>query len=112
MSYRKINVDGKTYLYTIGAKHIKIRGVGLFLVSEHGNPLFYPRYRTGEAEESSKKIVSPATIRALIKGEPTPVEVAPNEHRLMRCPYQAEVRHRTEYVPFSIKAFENSYENA
>lgn len=29
MSYRKIEVNGKTYEYTVGKTHLKIRGLGV-----------------------------------------------------------------------------------
>lgn len=36
MSYRKIEVKGKTYEYTVGRTHTKIKGIGAFLNQEIG----------------------------------------------------------------------------
>lgn len=36
MSYRKINVNGKTYEFKVGSKHFNIRGIGTFLNSDYG----------------------------------------------------------------------------
>ena len=30
MSYRKLNIDGKTFEYVIGKSHTKIKGIGVF----------------------------------------------------------------------------------
>lgn len=36
MAYRKIEVFGKMWEYVIGQKHVKVRGLGAFPVSEVG----------------------------------------------------------------------------
>jgi hypothetical protein len=48
MTYRKIEVDGKEYEYTIGKTHTKIKGVGVFLNEDIGNVI--TTYRDGICE--------------------------------------------------------------
>lgn len=42
MSYRKINVDGKEYEYTVGKTHVKVKGVGVWPKEEVGVNLAKP----------------------------------------------------------------------
>ena len=56
MSYRKIEVDGKTYEYVIGGGFTKIKGVGVFLNERIGRQHLYDTYE-----------VTPATIKKLIQ---------------------------------------------
>jgi hypothetical protein len=73
MSYRNIEVNGKSYGYSIGRSHVKIRGEGfskLFLKSEIGQPLAW----------TETHVVTPANIRSAILGEPGPKEFRCEEH--------------------------------
>lgn len=57
MSYRKITVDGKEYEYIVGRTHLKIKTIGLYLVSDIGKPV----------PGTDKRNVSPAIVAALIR---------------------------------------------
>lgn len=62
MSYRKIEINGKTYEYVVGRSHVKIRGPNLSKVlpkSEVGQPISVDRY-----------VVTPANIRNIVMGYP------------------------------------------
>lgn len=48
MSYRKLEVDGKIYQYSIGKTHTKIRHVGAWKNEEVGALRFIENPRTGE----------------------------------------------------------------
>jgi hypothetical protein len=37
MAYRKIDVNGKTYEYTIGRTHLKVKGMGAVLKEQVGH---------------------------------------------------------------------------
>lgn len=84
MSYRKINVDGKAYRYSIGRTHVKIIGDGYCKIvakSEVGQPI------------AREHVVTPYNIRMIIQGYRGP--------RVFRC-----VKHGTEttelaYDPFA-----------
>jgi hypothetical protein len=45
MSYRKIEVDGQVFEYSIGKTHTKIRGVGAYMYDQVGN------YNTNATQE-------------------------------------------------------------
>lgn len=75
MSYRKIEVDGKTYEYVTGKTHTKIKGVGVFLNETIGSMHKYDVYCDccGEPESTlynvsmrSKLAVKPADIKSMI----------------------------------------------
>lgn len=64
MSYRKIEVNSKTYEYVIGKVNIKIKGVGVFSTVEEGDTLQCscgPEYNCYDGHE-----VTPKHIRELI----------------------------------------------
>jgi hypothetical protein len=42
MSYRKIEVDGQVFEYSIGKSHTKIRGVGAYLNTDVGSVIDDP----------------------------------------------------------------------
>lgn len=61
MSYRKIEVDGKSYRYSIGRSHVKITGDGfsrVFKKAEIGQPIAY----------RDDHVVTPRNIRDAILG--------------------------------------------
>ena len=60
MGYRKITVDGKEYLYTIGKQYLKIRGVGVVNIWE--GPMLDG---VGEKWEAPK--VTPERIAEIIR---------------------------------------------
>lgn len=71
MSYRKIEVNGKVYEYSVGRTHTKIRGIGAYKNEEVGNmtyDLLY-NYMTDEWEQSNPYLVSvtPKNIADFIK---------------------------------------------
>lgn len=61
MSYRKIEVNGKTYEYVIGQVNIKIKGVGVFSTVETSD-----KAKDGEREFEEYIAVTPKDIRELI----------------------------------------------
>lgn len=79
MSYRKITVDGKQYEYVIGASHLKIKAFGLFKVSDVGNPI----------KGTSKYVVTPTVIAALIRKERLPLSLhcAKHDYRTTQLTY-------------------------
>lgn len=104
MSYRKINIHGKTYEYAIGRKTIKIKDFGLFPVAQHGNPVSVPQSETIEIK-TGVFIVTPAVIRAIILGEKTPLAVSPDEIRLMPNPYFGEIMQKIKYWPYNYRTY-------
>lgn len=76
MTYRTVDVNGKTYEYVVGKSHVKIKGIGVFTKEELGHwqartceccgeplPDLYP---SRSLEENYARAVSPADIRAKI----------------------------------------------
>lgn len=69
MSYRKIEVGGKEYEYTIGKRNVKIKGVGVYNRTDVGKPIpidiswdpYCPMYELGGCA------VKPSDISRLIK---------------------------------------------
>ena len=84
MSYRKITVDGKLYEYVIGATHLKIKAFGLFKVSEVGNPI----------DGTSKYVVTPTVVAALIRKERLPLSLhcAKHDYRTTQLTYERVFR--------------------
>lgn len=72
MSYRKIEVNGKTYEYVIGKTNIKIKGVGVFSTVEVGDES--ARKEFGE-DQFRHNPVTPADIRKLIINNGNPSSV-------------------------------------
>jgi hypothetical protein len=109
MSYRHIQVAEKTYDYVIGKSFTKIKGVGLFPNSEIGNPVVYfpnAGYYDNPQDKSFKVIdnefvVTPATVRAVILGESTPVKYHHRKNEpsiyLMRDPFEGEIYQKSIY---------------
>lgn len=62
MSYRKIEVNGKTYEYVVGRSHVKIRGPNLSKV--------LPKAQVGQPIGEDRYVVSPANIRNIVLGKP------------------------------------------
>jgi hypothetical protein len=95
MSYRKIVVSGNAYEYVIGKTHVKVKGVGLFLKSEWGNPI--DRYSRQTRELYTTYVITPDTVRRIILGEkPSPREFVCTRHntrttRLAFDPYAYEI---------------------
>ena len=108
MSYRKIEVDGVEYEYVIGKSNIHIRGFGDFSVKQHGNPVVNPNRPDDQVGfDTGRRIATPATVAALIKGQETPVNVAKREKRLMVNPYDAEISGKTNYLPYDAEIYYN-----
>ncbi len=63
MSYRKIEVDGNMFEYSIGKTHTKIRGVGAFANGDVG--IRVQKYWSGELFNDIQ--VRPSDIAAFIK---------------------------------------------
>ena len=102
MHYRTLNVNGTDYRYVIGRKFIHIRGLGRFLISEHGNAVAHPCNEIdGVPLPYRRYIATPATVRALILGKETPVYVSPGNKLLMVNPFEAEIYDRVVYIPYS-----------
>jgi hypothetical protein len=88
MSYRKIEVNGKTYEYVVGRSHVKIRGPNFSKVltkAEVGQPIGKDRY-----------VVSPANIRNVVLGRPGTVEFVCTDHDVATTgldydPYDLEI---------------------
>ncbi len=73
MSYRSIEVDGKSYRYSIGRSHVKIAGEGfskVFTKAEIGQPIAY----------REDHVVTPRNIRDAILGTPGPRTFACEKH--------------------------------
>lgn len=67
MSYRKLEVDGETFEYVVGKTHVKIRGMGAFLLEEVGEPkTFYDETPTGKVIEYVQYFVKPKNVRDFI----------------------------------------------
>lgn len=58
MAYRKIEVDGKEYEYTIGKSFLKIKGVGT-----------YPIHEVGDCLDASMDVyqVTPSIVKKVIQ---------------------------------------------
>ena len=63
MSYRKLEVDGQVFEYSIGRTHTKIRGVGAFANGDVG--IRVQRYWSGELFNDVQ--VRPSDLAAFIK---------------------------------------------
>jgi hypothetical protein len=76
MTYRKIDVNGTTYEYTVGRTHIKVRGLGA--LPKHGNVTMIPLhceccyeplatlYPNRPINETHAPSVQPHNVRELI----------------------------------------------
>lgn len=109
MSYRKIEVNGNTYEYVIGKTVIKIKGLGIFPISEYGNRIGYPSkkgdgYEFQQARRSHNANdlafnVTPKIIAGIITGK----KVEPID--LMVDPYDAEIRDKTTYLKYNPEVY-------
>jgi len=96
MSYRTIDVDGKTFKYTIGRSHVKIVGDGysrLFTKAEIGQPVAC----------RDSHVVTPRNIRDAILGNPVRTFVC-EQHETETSvvdfdPYAAEIQRKSVVVP-------------
>lgn len=61
MPYRKIEVDGITYHYTVGRTHVKVRGVGAATIEEVGRRVYV------EKSDTNKTAVQPADVAHYIR---------------------------------------------
>ena len=85
MSYRKIEVNGKTYEYVVGRSHVKVRGHGISKAvakSEVGQPIGGDRY-----------VVTPASIRNVVLGRSGP--------RVLKCAEHGVATTVLAYDPYS-----------
>ena len=83
MTYRKINVDNRDYLYVVGKTHVKIKGVGIWEKDKVGAEVNRGLH--------SVYIVSPSIIAGLISG------VAPE--KIYVCKHTATTK--WAYDPYS-----------
>lgn len=72
MAYRKIEVNGTEYRYVVGLTHIKIKGVGVFNRTAHGE-LFDGRCECCGEGPYNENTITPKEIRKIILNN-----VAPN----------------------------------
>lgn len=96
MSYRKIIVDGKTYEYSIGKTHTKVKGMPVYKNSEIGDEI-----ASTSSYEIQGYVVSPYNVANAIKGVHKPRQVIKCEHgtqthETTACPYSSEIH--DEYV--------------
>lgn len=96
MSYRNIEVNGKTFKYTIGRSHVKIVGDGysrLFTKAEIGQPVAH----------RDSHVVTPRNIRDAILGRPLRVFVCErHETETVEVdfdPFAAEIDRKSILVP-------------
>nr|WP_250808428.1 hypothetical protein [Neorhizobium tomejilense] len=95
MSYRKIDVNGKTYQYVVGRSHVKIQG-----------PNFSKTFRKSEVGQQigeDQYVVTPANIRNVVLGRPGAKVFACAEHgvltsRLDFDPYALEIHGKRHLV--------------
>ncbi len=73
MSYRKIEVDGIGYEYTVGRTHVKVKGLGVALTEDVGRKVDVVNYcdchpSCDVVESETKKIaVQPADVARWIR---------------------------------------------
>jgi hypothetical protein len=68
MSYRKIEVDGQVFEYSIGKTHTKIRGVGAYKNTEIGNYQLKSEYDWWDTPiEYASFQVRPSDLASFIK---------------------------------------------
>ncbi len=89
MSYRKINVNSKTYEYVVGKSHVKIRG--------HGVSKVMAKSEVGQPVGVDKHIVTPANIRNVILGRPGP--------QVFRCSHHDVQTTGLAFDPYSYEIY-------
>jgi hypothetical protein len=97
MSYRNIEVNGKTFKYTIGRTHVKIVGDGfskLFTKAEIGQPISH----------RDNHVVTPRNIRDAILGNPGPRTFVCERHGTETAhvdfdPFAAEIEGKSVILP-------------
>jgi len=68
MSYRKIEVDGKTYEYTVGRTHLKVKGVGVIEREKIGYSRNIPCECCGEPTKAKYEgVISPKVVQKYIQ---------------------------------------------
>lgn len=112
MSYRTINVNGTDYEYVIGKSNIHIKGFGDFPVSVHGNAIAYPGH-DGKPNVQKSYVATPATVRALILGQETPIvlDKKTKTRYYMSNPFSAEIYQKVEYIPFDADLYHRLADN-
>ncbi|NTF18105.1 hypothetical protein G6L37_06780 [Agrobacterium rubi] len=105
MSYRKIDVNGKTFRYTIGRSHVKIIGEGysrLFTKAEIGHPVAH----------RESHVVMPRNIRDAILGIPLRTFVCERHDtetiEVDFDPFAAEIDRKSLVVPNCSKCLDES----
>lgn len=93
MSYRKIEVNGKTYEYVVGRSHVKIRGEGFSKV--------LPKSEVGQQLGEDRYVVSPANIRNIVLGRPGP--------KVYHCADHGVLTSRLDYDPYSLEIYGKRY---
>lgn len=94
MSYRKIEVDGKTYEYVVGKTTTKVKGVGVFRNSDYGVPV----------ECTDTYVISAAGVKRMVRGLPgKPYKKTCERHglpitALTFSPFAAEIYGKTVLV--------------
>lgn len=111
MSYRKIEVNGNTYEYVIGKTVIKIKGLGIFPISEYGNGIGFPSLnKKGDGYEFRQTLrshksndlafnVTPKIIAGIITGK----KVEPID--LMVDPFETEIHGRVVYIKYNPEVY-------
>lgn len=66
MAYRKIEVDGKSYEYTIGRTHVKVKGVGVATLDEVGRQIDVENYCDADSW-TTNTAVQPADVARFIR---------------------------------------------
>ena len=99
MSYRNLVIDGETYQYVVGEHYVKVRGMDAVHKNQVGQ--ITKKFKDGKLVE--KTIVTPAHVKAFIKGEEKPeVEICgcgENNGVILTCdPFSVEIHEDyTEY---------------
>lgn len=98
MSYRKLVIDDRTYEYSIGKSHTKIRGGSVFENSKIGNPVV-----NGDGIEIGEYVVTPLNVKHAILGLPIPIFTTSDgtTTKLMLNPYDYEILNKTVYIPYN-----------
>ena len=97
MSYRNIEVNGKTFKYSIGRSHVKITGDGfskVYTKAEIGQPIAF----------RDDHVVTPRNVRDAILGKPGPSVFGCAEHLHFTTavnfnPYAEEIYHKKILMP-------------
>lgn len=114
MSYRKLDVEGTEYEYTIGRKNTKVKLAGkAFKIFDNeviGSPIV-SNYNCGEPGVILKYQVTPLNVRLAIQSKPLP-EWTCRSHgvttkNLTSNPFTAEIEERISYMIACPECVEN-----